>query len=175
MEDKINIFILDEDPAKAAQYHCDKHVVKMILEVGQMLCTAHRELDGVDTLDSFETGEPYHIVELYKSTHKNHPCAKWIRESVGNYHWAFIHFRNLGMEYQKRYGRNHKTHEKYWWHLGMYPNNIPGGTRTPFAQAMPDEYKDPDAVKAYRAYYIGAKSDIAKWNHSETPEWWPHV
>ena len=28
----MNIFILDEDPKKAAEYHCDKHVVKMILE-----------------------------------------------------------------------------------------------------------------------------------------------
>jgi len=28
----MNIFILDENPAKAAADHCDKHVVKMILE-----------------------------------------------------------------------------------------------------------------------------------------------
>ena len=37
----MNIFVLDEDPIKAAEYHCNKHVVKMILESAQMLCTVH--------------------------------------------------------------------------------------------------------------------------------------
>ena len=37
----MNIFVLDRDPEVAARYHCDKHVCKMILEAGQMLCTAH--------------------------------------------------------------------------------------------------------------------------------------
>jgi hypothetical protein len=29
----MNIFYLDKDPKKAAEYSCDKHVVKMILEI----------------------------------------------------------------------------------------------------------------------------------------------
>ena len=37
----MNIFVLDETPKKSAEYHCDKHVVKMILESGQMMCTSH--------------------------------------------------------------------------------------------------------------------------------------
>ena len=37
----MNIFILDQIPKKAAEYHCDKHVVKMILESAQMKSTAH--------------------------------------------------------------------------------------------------------------------------------------
>ena len=37
----MNIFVLDENPAKAAEYHCNKHVVKMIIESAQMLCSAH--------------------------------------------------------------------------------------------------------------------------------------
>ena len=41
----MNIFYLDKDPVKAAQYSCDKHVVKMILESAQMLCTAHKVQD----------------------------------------------------------------------------------------------------------------------------------
>ena len=43
----MNIFYLDRDEQKAAQYHCDKHVVKMILESAQLLSTAHRVLDGI--------------------------------------------------------------------------------------------------------------------------------
>ena len=39
----MNIFYLDECPVKAAQVQYNKHVVKMILESAQMLCTAHHE------------------------------------------------------------------------------------------------------------------------------------
>lgn len=42
---------------------------------------------------------------------------------------------------------------------------------TPFAQAMPDQYKDPNPVVAYRKYYIAEKSKIALWRHSDTPTW----
>ena len=38
----MNIFYLHEDPVKAAKLQYNKHVVKMILESAQMLCTAHR-------------------------------------------------------------------------------------------------------------------------------------
>ena len=37
----MNIFVLDRDPELAAKYHCDKHVVKMVLESAQMMCAAH--------------------------------------------------------------------------------------------------------------------------------------
>ena len=36
----MNIFYLHEDPVKAAKLQYNKHVVKMILESAQMLCTA---------------------------------------------------------------------------------------------------------------------------------------
>jgi len=42
----MNVFYLDRNPITAAQMHCDKHVVKMILEYAQLLSTAHRLLDG---------------------------------------------------------------------------------------------------------------------------------
>ena len=57
----MNIFYLDRDPKIAAQLACDKHVVKMILESAQMLCTAHRVLDG---------DEPADHGGMYKMVHK---------------------------------------------------------------------------------------------------------
>ena len=60
----MNIFFLDKDPIIAAQYHCDKHCVKMILESAQLLSTAHRVLDEDDA-------HP----DLYKVAHKNHPST----------------------------------------------------------------------------------------------------
>ena len=40
----MNIFHLDKNPIKCAEYHCDKHVVKMILETSQMLSTAYQNM-----------------------------------------------------------------------------------------------------------------------------------
>lgn len=34
----MNIFVLDNDPRKCAEYHNDKHVVKMILETFTKFC-----------------------------------------------------------------------------------------------------------------------------------------
>ena len=36
----MNIFILDKSPEKSAEFLCDKHVPKMLLESCQMLSTA---------------------------------------------------------------------------------------------------------------------------------------
>ena len=36
----MNIFVLDQDPSIAAQYNCDKHIVKMVLELFQQLGSA---------------------------------------------------------------------------------------------------------------------------------------
>jgi hypothetical protein len=51
------------------------------------------------------------------------------------------------------------------------PVNITKSKITPFAQAMPDQYKDENAVIAYRKYYINEKVRFAKWQYSEEPEW----
>jgi hypothetical protein len=42
---------------------------------------------------------------------------------------------------------------------------------TPFAQAMPDEYKHDDAVVAYRAYYINEKANLLRYTKRERPSW----
>ena len=47
----MNIFAIDEHPVRAARQMVDKHVVKMILEAGQMLSTSHRVLDGEEYYD----------------------------------------------------------------------------------------------------------------------------
>ena len=57
---------------------------------------------------------------------------------------------------------------------GMIIALIPTGDPTPFAQAMPDEYRDDDAVKAYQAYYHSKQ--FAKWEKgTPAPDWWRGV
>lgn len=156
----MNIFYLDSCPEKAAKMHVDKHVVKMILESAQMLSTAHRLLcEDVDPI-------------LYKTTHKNHPCSKWCRESIDNYEWLYWHFCYLCDEYTYRYGKVHLTDSKLREPLSCIPKNISRIGFTTVAQAMPDEFKDPNPIKAYRQYYIAAKNKFAKWTKREKPEWY---
>ena len=157
----MNIFILDKNPKLAAAMHCDKHVPKMILETAQMLSTAHRVYDTPQAEN------------LYKQAHLNHPCTKWIRESGANYRWAWHLYHELLVEFKKRRGKYHKSGELLH-DLAHTPHGMPEIGLTPFPQAMPDEYKQQDAVEAYRAYYMGDKAAFAKWEWptAKTPYWW---
>jgi hypothetical protein len=157
----MNIFYLDTSPKESAIMHCDKHCVKMILETAQLLCTAHRELDGNYWADE---------VGLYQSTHKNHPSAVWVRESSEHYWWALGLFVYLCKEYTARYGKSHKSAEIMQL-LCIAPMNIKEIGFTDPPQCMPDEYKCENTVEAYRNYYLGEKMGFAKWNYTPTPEW----
>jgi len=156
----MNIFYLHETPSTAARYHCDKHVVKMILEYAQLLSTAHHVCDG----DAAPEG-------IYKKTHVNHPSAVWVRQSKAHYYWLLALFLNCIEEYHSRYGKQHKT-ERLVDTLSIPPTNIPNEEYTHPPQCMPDEYKCDDAVEAYRNYYKGAKAYFASWRNTKTPEWW---
>jgi len=157
----MNIFYLSDYPHLCAEFHCDKHVVKMILETAQMLSTAHHQLDGEDAIKS-----------IYKSTHKNHPSNVWVRENYGNYRYAWELLYHLLEQYKVRYKKTHATH-RLLEPLKTRPKNISGvpvSTEPP--QCMPDEYKvEGDSIQAYRNYYMGEKH-FAQWKYTPTPNWW---
>jgi hypothetical protein len=155
----MNIFILDPDPVIAAQMQCDKHVVKMPLECAQMLSAVHH-IHGSDNVD-----------EMYKVTHRNHPCTVWAAQSRANYMWLFEHFRALSNEYRFRYGNTHLSWFKLRDVLSTPPAALIDDDLTPFAQAMPDEYKHDDAVTAYRAYYLNDKAHMLAYTHRDMPSW----
>ena len=156
----MNIFYLSENPRICALYHCDKHVVKMILESAQMLCTARHEAG---------------LWAPYKSSFKNHPCTLWVRESLANYYWLCKLAFALVEEHQFRFNpkKPHKSLEvlTYCYEEPFYSHVFPSSGLTEPAQAMPGEYRDPNPIKAYRAYYMGPKRDIAKWRKRPVPNW----
>jgi hypothetical protein len=154
----MNIFVLDNNPTIAAEYHTDKHVVKMILESAQMLSTAHHISGTNETLKEM----------IYKPAYANHPCTVWARQSSSNYFWLFELFKSLLLEYNRRYGKEHSSNIMTWL-LRDKPSNIPDGPLTPFAQAMPDQYKDSNAVIAYHKYYNNEKKHLFKWSTRPTP------
>ena len=157
----MNIFILDTNPMLAARFHCDKHVVKMILESAQMLCTAINE----------QVGTP---ITPYKSTHKNHPCTKWVSASRHNALWLHTLMECLGEEYTHRYGKQHLTITKM--RIARIKELatliLPDTPLTEFAQAMPDYCKtQTDAVSAYRSYYLNEKRELLKYTKRDLPYW----
>ena len=189
----MNLFILSMNYSKCAKLHCDKHCVKMILEITQLLYTAWWY--GRTNVDWAECE-----YDPYKSTHKNHPCAIWVRNCENNYNWAL----NLGLELCKEYQRRYnKTHKCYYHLLRLkdmgYPELVEKETHTPnskkraytkspegcqyFDCAINDEYFETcavydsegvlDCVKSYRNYYKMKNMEM-KWNkgHDDTPDWY---
>lgn len=151
----MNIFILSLNKKENAIFHNDKHVVKMILEHTQLLCSAHHMTGGTAP---------------YKLTHKNHPCAIWTRESLSNYFWLLEMTMELGKEYTYRYGKVHKSIQIC---IDLPYIKLPDIGLTPFKLCMDDEYKiGNDVVASYRNYYIKAKNHIATWKSREVPEWY---
>ena len=178
----MNIFILNEDPVRSALDQCDKHIVKMPLESAQMLSTAHRILDGTETKRPSKSGKTmvkYWTLDsqfeniIYAVAHRGHPCTVWTMETKANYTWHYEHFVALSEEYKYRYNREHLSYTKLKDILRNPPKNIPDGGLTPFPQAMPDDAKDSDPIKAYRNYYGRYKKELAVWNNGRpAPNWW---
>ena len=183
----MNIFYLDHNPLLSAQYHCDKHVCKMIVEYAQMLSTAHRIVDGAMYIEyvngrrikRWALSEEDYDDALYKATHVNHPCNVWIRESKNNYAYVFDLFYCLLKEYTKRYNRKHAS-ERLLTYLNVYPEGLKfkDGLSPKFRSSapplcMPEEYHQDDHVEAYREFYRKDKAHFCKWNKSvdSGPDW----
>lgn len=176
----MNIFYLDNDPKICAQKHNDKHVVKMILEYGQLMSTAHRVLDGVEYYGKTANGrnikrwllpdERENI--LWKASHIKHPSGIWTRESRENYKWLYRLWFYLLQEYTYRYGKKHSA-ERMMSHFWLCPTKIPNGPFTEPTPAMPEQYKvSGDSIRSYINYYVGAKQHLASWKKREIPIWW---
>lgn len=193
----MNLFYLDKSPELCAQQHCDKHIVKMILEYAQLLSTAHRLLDGKRQTFTFDLpngksktlehwalpgetitpmlmdGKPFLTIGnslCYKVAHQHHPLSHWSRERSGNYEFLFYLFVECCKEYTHRYGKVHSA-EALIPQLVKWPDHIRYATFVDPPLSMPDEYRTDDAVVSYQNLYVGSKSRFAKWTNRKPPEW----
>lgn len=157
----MNIFVLDEDPVRAAQYNCDTHVCKIILEAAQLMALAHDNLDHAPEPVKSYRAKPF----------LNHPITKWVKTSLPNYQWLAEHARKLCEEYTTRYNRSHATEPIVLWLYENQPALELATSHTQFVQAMPDEYKKPCAVDAYRNLYKTAKRHLVKYRLGNYPAW----
>lgn len=160
----MNIFWLHCLLAKNAEYYHDKHVVKIILEITQMLWSVYHHY-GLPQLENVP-------VKVYRQTHKNHPCSKWCRENVANYKKAAEMGLALCSEYTFRFGKQHKCQEIIEWLLLNPPDTIPeSGQVTCPPLCMPEQYKRTGKpIESYRRYYIGEKiNENTRWKKRKQP------
>ena len=157
----MNIFFLDKTPEFSAEYLCDKHIPKMLLESAQMLSTSYQRYRGIQK-------------GLYKPAYPNHPMTKWVGKNRSNFEWALVNAIEIEEEYEIRFNKIHKSGQIITEiELNDLRFKLPEGDFTDPPQCMPDEYKDNDYVTAYRNYYKGEKEYFAKWEKGrQQPEWW---
>lgn len=171
----MNLFFLDIDPQKCAEYHCNKHVIKMLLEIVQMLYTAHILGKNVDLPN-----------DHYKIAYPNHPTTVWVRTCKSNYTYASQVGMFLAKEYTFRYNKIHSCEKHIIWlneNLPKFNTQLTIGINlkdckkiieigmTPIPLAMPDDSKRNNPIKSYREYYMLHKTHFAKWTKRESP-WW---
>ena len=125
----MNIFYLHKDPEISAKMHCDKHVVKMIIEYAQLMSTAHRILDGDEYEGKTKIGRrirrwkhPNENVEntIYKASHIITQvqcgqervlqiifgCTNCLKNYVTNIHLDMVRYIPLTL-YSEIYFRHH--------------------------------------------------------------------
>ena len=184
----MNIFYLDREPKTCAEMHCDKHVVKMIIEYAQLLSTAHRLLDGTQDVEKryvlgslparwrhikvWKHPSEYMDKGLMRASHINHPSNIWVRESKENYQWLCQMWLWLMKEYTHRYGKHHACENRVEYLMDA-PKNIPSKAFTDPTPAMPEYCKvKNDSLSSYHKYYIQEKVRFAKWTARQMPAWY---
>lgn len=158
----MNIFFVYLSAKLAARSLCDKHIIKLALETAQLLSTTMYIINESENKN------------IYKMTHRNHPCAIWVRNSQENFKWTIEHGLELCYEYTRRYHKIHKSQaviEYIQTHFDI--TKIKKKQFTMPVICMNDEYKiSQDPIICYREYYIKNKSRFAKWKNTSPPDWY---
>lgn len=155
----MNIFVLDTDLRKNAESYCDQHLVKMILETAQMMCTVVQEFGGVAP---------------YKATHRNHPCTRWLMENGGNWDLLFDLVTKLNDEYKSIFNHT-ENHKSYNVILGLKKPTYVSNVFTGMFNAVTDDVRRENIVntiKLYRDYYRSKSQNInMRWTGRSKPSW----
>lgn len=163
----MNIFVLSHNITKAAEYHNNKHVVKMPTEYTQMLSWSYYDVKGniVDPNNRLDWDSFPYQSGLYKFTLSkyNHPCTIWTRSSISNWDYLLLLGMAVCREYTDRYLKEHKCQKILEWMMKNPASHLPKIPRTPFCLDMDESCKQDNPVKAYRLYYMLSKNHIAEW------------
>lgn len=169
----MNLFVLDTNPKTAAQYNCDLHCNKIVLEIAMMLANCF-EPEVLKYAPPTQKGTPR------KHSYYNHPVSIWMRKTLSNMFWSIEHCLELESE---RIHRGYNPHYSIsfinWVGDNFDKSLISDGPLTEFAIAIaPDkncrkviDFENLSVIDKYRQYYIHDKP-FAKWTNRNTPFWY---
>jgi hypothetical protein len=166
--DDVNIFFTHLNPTIAAEFCCDAHVRKMLVESTQMLANVYHMEGATVPPPSRADGAPY------AKSHWNHPCAVWVREDFKHFDWLRVHAYGLLNEWKLRFKTPHACEAA----LNYMTYNLP----TPWLTtntflcpplAMPEEFRSRVAspIGSYRNYIRRAKQHLHTWTVRPPPTW----
>lgn len=156
----VNAFWLDRDPAQAARWLVDKHVLSSVLECSLVLTTA-AELRGYG-------GD-------LPSTHEHHPLTVWAADSFEN--WRTLHEYTRQAHEEWRYRWDHTDEEVHGSWAAIRALDVdrvraldwPGEAADP-PQCTGDWTAD-DVIDAYRLYVANEKRHLHAWKKRGEPPW----
>lgn len=157
----MNIFMTHPSPVQSARWLDDVRVNKMLTESCQLLSTAIRICSRDD---------PSLCRGIYKTTHKNHGCAVWVRSGRDNYIWLATHAMELYCLYNQKNNRVHAS-------LAVLERLMPldyiieEGTTEPYNATRNKEHNidfgdEANIFVAYRKYLV------ARWEHDKRRPTW---
>jgi hypothetical protein len=162
----VNFFYLDKNPSKCAKYYCDKHVLKIPIEIAQILSKIH------------------HILKTKIDYEKIYANSKVVKESLGPYLWSLSSLDNyiwtceLGLalinEYKYRFGKStHKTEVVLKYLLENSPPIEKKGITLFIMTNKFDmfQYISSNPVKNSRYNYAEIKCANDKWTKRTKPKW----
>lgn len=163
----VNFFYLDKDPIKCAKYYCNKHILKIPIEIAQILSKIHHELEtGID----------------YCKIYKNSLVVKntlgpycWIKQSYDNYLWTSKLGLALINEYKLRYNKETHKSEPILQYLAENPPKLPKIGITRFIGTNKYDmfqYISKDPIICARYNYAEMKCKNDKWNIHNPPNWY---
>ena len=158
----MNIFVLHEDPERAAQMLCDCHLRKMCVETAQVL-SAVMMRKGMELVD-----------DMPKPQNVNHPVIVAI-DTNDKINWVCYYNSFLHMEYFRRFRNEHAYEELSWEYIHCLATS-PCNDCTDLAKCCGDmDVSDMDIVTAYRKYYAEVKkpqlTSKGLWNFTGREDW----
>ena len=165
----MNIFFLSLKANKCAKMYCDQHVIKILLEIVQMLYTAWH-ITGLPP--NWNPPRTKSGARGYKKAHPNHPMCLWVRSSKSAYMFTAKLGMELACEYNARFGKCHACSKHILWlstHIPETFTNVKSLTayygKFGIPQCMPQEHHQFDPVKAYHSYY--KTKTFARWTNRD--------
>ena len=169
----MNIFFLSLIPIEIAYWSCDQHVVKIQLEICQMLYTAWHFSNQEQFVHENAPYTKDGTSRGYRPAHKKHPMTMWVGSSLENYLYACRIGIALTLEYTRRYGKIHTCSRHLLWLLDNRPSHFEERksekayySKEGIPECMPEQYHRESIVDAYQLYYMMDKMSFARYKNT---------